>query len=442
MKKFLIALTFTAFYLFACHKTDFTISDRLDATDASDAKDLSAMILPMSDHYDSIPQDSMNPLNADKIELGKLLFHETRLGTNPLQPEGLQTYSCATCHHVEAGFQSGLTQAIGEGGSGFGITGELRVPSPLYQTENIDVQSIRAPSVLNSAYQEVTLWNGELGGVGINIGTESQWTNSSNINNFTGLHGLEIIGLATRQKHRLDPDTAWLASNETYKNLFDLAFPELPDTERISARTISLSLAAYQRTLLPNQAPFQLYLRGDAKAMTKNEKDGKTLFFGKAKCSNCHNGPGLNSMQFVALGFNDMQNGVDGAFNIPVGPREDKGRGGFTGKSRDMYKFKVPQLYNLRDVTALGHGGSFHSVEEVIRYMNAGIPQNPNVPASQISRMFKPLSLTEDEISKLVTFVRDALYDPNLVRYVPASVPSDNCIPNNDDQSRTDRGCQ
>jgi len=281
-----------------------------------------------------------------------------------------------------------------------------------------------------------------LGGVGLNVGTEALWTNGANINNFTGLNGLEEIGLASRQKHRLNSETAWLASNETYKNLFDLAFPELPDTARITDMTVSLALAAYQRTLLPNQSPFQLYLRGDKKAMNRSEKNGKTLFFGKAKCSNCHNGPGLNSMQFVALGFNDMQNGVDGAFNIPDGPREDKGRGGFTGNTKDMYKFKVPQLYNLRDVTVLGHGGTFHSVEEVIRYMNAGIPQNPNVPLNQISKIFKPLLLTEDEIGDLVAFVRDALYDPNLIRYVPASVPSGNCIPNNDDQSRIDRGCQ
>jgi cytochrome c peroxidase len=442
MKKSLIALTFTAFYFFACHKSDLVTSDHLDTADSSDAKDFTPMIQPMSDDYDSIPQDPQNPLNAAKVELGKLLFHETRLGINPRQPEGLYTYSCASCHHAEAGFQSGLTQAISEGGSGFGSKGELRVPSAIYQAENIDIQPIRAPSLLNSAFQSVMLWNGELGGVGVNIGTEYAWTNDANSNNFTGLSGLEILGLVSRTKHRLNPDTAWLASNETYKNLFDLAFPELPDAERITSRTVSLALAAYQRTLIANQSPFQLYLRGDKKAMTKAEKDGKTLFFGKAKCSNCHNSPALNSMQFVALGMNDMQEGVDGAINIIPDNRESKGRGGFTGNNKDMYKFKVPQLYNLRDVTALGHGGSFHSVEEVVRYMNAGVPQNQNVPLSQISKMFKPLLLTEDEIGKLAKFVNDALYDPNLIRYVPASVPSGNCIPNNDDQSRIDRGCQ
>lgn len=442
MKKNLFAVAAAIFAVCACQKTDLAADKTIGASDESDAKDFSVMLQPMSDDYASIPQDPQNPLTAEKVELGKLLFHETRLGLNPRQPEGLYTYSCATCHHAEAGFQSGLSQAISEGGSGFGIKGELRLPSPLYLSENIDVQPIRTPSVLHTAYQDVMLWNGELGGVGVNAGTEANWNNDGNINNFTGLYGVELLGLASRQKHRLNPDTIWLASNETYKNLFDLAFPEITEEERINSRTVSLALGAYQRTLLANQSPFQRFLRGDKKAMNRDEKDGKTLFFGKAKCSNCHNGPGLSSMQFVAIGMNDMQNGVNGAFNVDPDNRESKGRGGFTGKIKDMYKFKVPQLYNLKDVSALGHGGTFSSVEEVIRYKNAGIPQNPNVPLSQISRMFQPLGLTEDEISKLVKFVRDALYDPNLSRYVPATVPSGNCIPDNDEQARIDKGCQ
>lgn len=445
MKKLLTTMCIAIYTLYACQKDEVTADingQSIDAADISDAKDYSGMIQPLSNELTLIPQDPQNPLTTDKVALGKLLFHETRLGLNPKQTEGLQTYSCASCHHAEAGFQSGLVQGIGEGGIGFGVKGETRLPSALYTIENIDVQPIRVPSVLHTAYQEIMLWNGELGGTGLNIGTEDKWTNTGNENNFTGLQGVEILGLASRTKHRLNPDTTWFAENETYKNLFDLAFPEIPETDRITSYTVSLALGAYQRTLLANQSPFQRFLRGDKKAMTRDEKDGKTLFFGKAKCVNCHTGPGLSSMQFVALGMNDMQEGVNGAINVSPDNRESKGRGGFTGNEKDMYKFKVPQLYNLRDVTAFGHGGSFSSIEEVIRYKNAAIPQNSNVPQSQISKMFRPLLLTETEIDKLVKFVRDALYDPNLSRYTPATLPSGNCIPNNDAQSRTDRGCE
>ena len=38
---------------------------------------LNFFVLPESDDYASIPQDPLNPLTSYKVELGKLLFHET-----------------------------------------------------------------------------------------------------------------------------------------------------------------------------------------------------------------------------------------------------------------------------------------------------------------------------------------------------------------------------
>ena len=69
-----------------------------------------------------------------------------------------------------------MAQAIGEGGSGFGLTGETRIPSSIYPLDSIDVQPIRTPTVLNTAYQEVMLWNGSLGATGVNANTQYAWT--------------------------------------------------------------------------------------------------------------------------------------------------------------------------------------------------------------------------------------------------------------------------
>ena len=176
--------------------------------------------------------------------------------------------------------------------------------------------------------------------------------------------------------------------------------------------------------------------------MSSDEKLGGRLFFTKAGCVNCHSGPALNSMNFYSLGMSDLVNGVGGAINISGGGSSPKGRGGFTGIDSDMYKFKVPQLYNLKDVNFFGHGCSFTSVADVVTYLNNAIPQNANVPATRLATQFVPLALTEIEMAQLTKFIEVSLYDPNLTRYVPASVPSGNCIPNNDPQSRTDRGCQ
>jgi cytochrome c peroxidase len=286
------------------------------------------------------------------------------------------------------------------------------------------------------------LWNGGLGATVVNATTQASWTGAAFSNNFLGYEGLETLGFAAIPKHRLFVDTAWLCANTDYKNLFDEAFPNTPAASRVSITTVSLAIAAYERTVLVNQSPFQRWLRGDKSALTNDENAGRQLFFGKAKCSSCHNGPALNSLAFYALGMSDFQQGVNGAINVSTSAIEDKGRGGFTNRNGDMYKFKVPQLYNLKDVHYLGHGASFTSVEQVVRYLNAAIPQNLNVPLARLPKQFVPLGLTDTEISQLVKFIEDGLYDPNLSRYVPTSVPSGNCIPNNDTQSKIDRGCQ
>ncbi len=53
------------------------------------------------------------------------------------------------------------------------------------------------------------------------------------------------------------------------------------------------------------------------------------------------------------------------------------GRGGFTGNAEDLYKFRVPQLYNLGDSGPYFHGSSKQTLEEVIEYFNNGVHENP-----------------------------------------------------------------
>lgn len=104
------------------------------------------------------------------------MFYETGLALNPTQEEGMNTYSCASCHQSKAGFQSGIKQDIGEGGLGFGLFGEGRVMDTNYEAAIIDVQPIRSPTILNTAFQDVMLWNGQFGGTKTNAGTEAEWT--------------------------------------------------------------------------------------------------------------------------------------------------------------------------------------------------------------------------------------------------------------------------
>jgi cytochrome c peroxidase len=411
--------------------------------------DVARYRLPDSHQLGRIPQDPENRLTPAKVELGRLLFHETALGVNNVRPEGLETYSCASCHHAQGGFAANVPQGMAEGGLGFGITGEGRTPAPGYDSnpDSPDCQPIRTPSTMNSAYQPLMLWNGQFGGVGDNVGTEAQWAVGTPLeSNRLGLHGLETQAHAGLVVHRMGSvELSRVASLPEYADRFARAFPG--DHDPITRTNVALAIAAYERTLLANHSPFQRWLRGDVDAMTDTQKQGGAVFFGKGGCVSCHDGPALSSMSFYALGMYDLDGCVDMArvdmrpFGGTIPEATRQGRGGFTQRPEDMYKFKTPQLYNLADSPFYGHGASFASVREVVEYKNAAVPQNPHVPASQLAARFVPLGLSPEEIDDLVVFLEEALYDPDLDRYEPAALPSGNCFPSNDPQAQLDLGC-
>ncbi len=449
MHKTLIAALTVILTFSACKKDDpieETPSIDQELTEALEDISMSGGLaffqLPAAEDYDQIPQDPANPLTEAKVELGKLLYHETGIARNPQDIAGMGTYSCASCHFASAGFQAGRHQGIGEGGQGFGFNGESRDKIEAYNVLNVDVQPIRSPTTLNSAYQIAMLWNGQFGAKGINANTEYAWTEGTpKALNHLGFHGVETQAIAGLSVHRQLEDTSDVSDLANYKELFDAAFPDRPESERYNRVATGLAIAAYERTLLANEAPFQRWLRGDTDAMNALEKEGALVFFGKGQCGSCHTGPALNSMEFHGIGLGDLMDCPEEVFLTSVNAAEHLGRGGFTNRAEDMYKFKVPQLYNLKDSPFYGHGGTLRSIREVIEYKNEAIPQKPSVPAAQLSDEFVPLGLTEDEIDALVAFIENALHDPNLERYVPETLPTGLCFPNADPMSQEDLGC-
>lgn len=410
--------------------------------DASEGQGKQYFMLPWETDYSAIPQDAQNPITPIKVELGKMLLHETGLGINP-RMEGVtnEEYCCASCHHAWAGFYANKQQAIGEGGVGFGIAGEARSFNPDCPVDSIDALPLKAPSLVNSAFQPVMLWNGSFGANGPNKGTDHLWgPGSPQWNNQFGHDGLETQAIAGLTVHRMEVDED-LITELGYKEMFDAAFPEWPTSTRYSARTAGLAIAAYERTLMTTKAPFQEWLRGDESAMTEHQKKGAILFFEKANCVACHSGPALNSMSFHALGMADMTESATIFINDDFAV-DNRGRGGFTQNPDDLYKFKTPQLYNLKDSPFYGHGGTFNSLKAVVEYKNEAVSENPNVPIEQLSPLFVPLYLTAEEIDQLTDFLENGLRDPDLFRYSPDQVMSGNCIPNNDIQSSIDQGCE
>lgn len=417
---------------------------------------MSAFILPDSDDLDNIPQDLNNPLTAEKVELGQMLYHETALATEGVNIDRAGTYSCASCHHAAAGFKSGIPQGIGEGGEGFGLKGESRVFAASFDKASAnpqfipDVQPLTSPAILNAAYQDVMLWNGQFGNavngiVNAGIADEILSTQGTpKAENARQLSGIEVQAIAGTGVHRLKTsDNSILQTNAEYIAMFNAAFPQGTDDATGDA---GLAIAAYERTILANESPFQIWLKGDETAMTADEISGATLFFGKAGCADCHTGAGLSSDvgaaeedMFFAIGFADFDPN-NPQITGTVGDGDSRGRGGFTGEEADDYKFKVPQLYNLADTSVFGHGASLNTIRDVVAYKNAAVAQKV-LPASVLDQRFVSLGLTNEEIDYITTFLETGLYDPNLSRYVPNSLPSGNCSPVNDDISKIDLGC-
>ena len=396
-------------------------------------------VLPNENDLHLIPQDPKNPLTPQKVELGKLMYHDTGLGQDPMKEAGRGTYSCASCHVSEAGFRPGNFQGIADGGVNFGIGGEDRVKNTLYSDDELDVQSARPLSMVNVAYVSNTFWNGQFGGGNVNEGTEDVWDLRDDTElNHLGFEGIETQNMDGLIAHRITINKE-LLDEYGYTFLFDQVFADVPVEERYTIATASLAFSAYIRTILANRAPFQDWLKGDREALGYEEKKGAILFFEKAQCIQCHYNQNLGSSEFHALGVTDMDQIP--SYNTSPDDRRNLGRGGFTLQPEDNYRFKVPGIYNLQGANFYFHGASKTSIRDLVEYKNAAQSENSRVPQDLISSKFKPIGLTEEEKYHLIAFLENGLQDPDLKRYVPTSVLSGNCFPNADEASQLDLGC-
>lgn len=405
-----------------------TAGGGIDHYKLPDYKDLSA-----------IPEDSKNPLTEEKVRLGQMLFFETGLAVDAMKPESVGTYSCATCHNPMAGFKPNNFQGIADGGVGLGTDGDGRLMNTSYLESEIDVQSARPLSLVNVAYVTNTMWNGMFGAHHVNEGTEDRWlTELGNHTNHEGFDGIMSSNLEGQLVHRLNISKEFCDSNG-YTEYFDAAFPDVDVSERYSQVTVVRALSNFIRTIIATDAPFQRFIKGDGEAMTMQEKRGADLFFSKARCVSCHNSPGLSAVDFHVLGVKDMFQIP--SYNADASDFRNLGRGGFTGKVQDLYKFKIPTVYNLDDTKFFFHGSSMNTLEEVVEYKDRAVSENPNIPDSLLSPLFTPIGLTAEQKADLVAFLRNGLRDPNLARYFPDELPSGNCFPNADQQSKIDLGC-
>ena len=275
--------------------------------------------------------------SAHLVDLGRTLFFDTRLSRHENQ-------SCATCHNPDLGFSDGMAK-------GFGTTGNQL--------------GRNTPHLYNLAWSRLLFWDGR---------AETLEEQALGPIQAAGEMGMDLPLLLTR-----------LAAVPAYQAQFATAF----GSPGIDAPRIGQAIAAYERTIIASNTPFDRYATGDATAMGPEAIRGMQLFVGKANCIACHSGPNFTDDSFHNLGTKD----------------QDVGRAAIEPGVTAERAFKTPGLRNVALSGPYLHDGSEASLEAVIRFYNRGGDAPTPDP------LVKPLGLSEVEVSELVAFL-GALTDP------------------------------
>lgn len=109
---------------------------------------------------------------------------------------------------------------------------------------------------------------------------------------------------------------------------------------------------------------FDRFLSGDDQALNDAQKQGMSLFYGKANCASCHAGPFQTDHRFHAIGMPQIGPGKAHSDN----PAVDLGRGAVTGNADETYQFRTPSLRNIAYSAPYGHDGAFPTLEAIIRH--------------------------------------------------------------------------
>lgn len=292
-----------------------------------------------------------NPLTAEGVALGRLLFYETKMSRNG-------QISCATCHRQELAFTDGRTFSIGVDGT---------------------------PTSRNSMSLGNLLWVRNLFWDGRAKSLETQA-----IVPMTDPHEMGQTLEVTSKK---------LQATLLYPPIFELVF----GSENITGARIAKALAQFERTLITDDSPYDQYLRGVYEP-TPQELRGMQLFMNApdpdqgirgGNCFQCHGGP----KTYLELFHN---NGLD---SIP----NDLARERITGFKTDRGRFRVPTLRNIALTAPYMHDGRFQNLEEVLDHYNSGIMESETLSPVLRNATNNPsqndLGLTKEEMRDIIAFL-------------------------------------
>ena len=347
------------------------------------------------------PAPADNPTTPGRVALGRLLFWDPVLS-------GQQDVACATCHHPDFGYSDGLDLSIGTNGTGLGAARTFVAGQPARLVKR------NSQTVLNVAFNGLTpgapaapaaapmFWDLRVRGL------EAQALEP--------IKALEEMRGDAYPEHRAVPQAvARLNAIAEYRESFARAFG---GTRPVNEQNLGRALAAFQRTLIAVNSPFDRYMRGDTSALSPEQLRGMERFESTG-CVNCHSGPMFSDFAVHVLAVPDN----------PKLPESDAG-------VNKAYGFRTPSLRNLAATAPYMHNGVFSSLPEVIQFYQRvsrgggrrggqGGPRglNAQVGGDQIDPLARRLNMRGRGQGDLIAFLR-ALDDPGFDRTIPERVPS------------------
>ena len=347
---------------------------------------------------ESVKAPAANPTTPEKVELGRLLFWDPILS-------GTRDVACATCHHPDFGYAENLDISIGAHGIGLGAARQFDRPG-----ERPFVKR-NSQTVLNSAFNGIDAAGAyEPGKAPMFWDLRVTSLEAQALEPLKALE--EMRGDVYPEAAAIDIVVKRLAANAEYRQRFSRAFG---GTSAVTSANLAKAIAAFERTLVATNAPFDRYMRGDTSAMTPLQVRGMQRFQ-RIGCANCHNGPMFSDFKLHTLGAPDNTKlaasdaGVDG-----------------------RYQFRTASLRNLVYTAPYMHSGTLRTLDDVIEFYDdvnggggrrrgGGRTRNANVSRADLDPLLRQLNLGGGR-RDLVAFL-EALSDDSFDKTIPAKVPS------------------
>src|SRR5215510_7192653 len=325
----------------------------------------------------AFPEMKLRPGNQttqEKIELGRLLYFDPVLS-------GDNEQSCATCHHPELGISDGRHTSMGFGGKGAG---------PDRQGGKQVQRS--APTIWNAAFNNKQFWDGRA-------------------NDLEEQASFPITSPDEMNQNR-DELVKELKAIPEYVRLFSKAFSG-DGGSAVTFNNVTSAIAAFERTIISDNSPFDRYAAGDRTALTVEERRGLTLFRSlKTRCFECHGFPTFANPDFKVVGVPKMP-----------GQPDDFGRSEIEGGEPYKNAFKVPTLRNVALTAPYMHSGRFQTLEEVIDFYSNGGGKGEGLKLPNLDDKIRGFKLSDQEKRDLIAFLY-ALTDESKKPEIPEKVPS------------------